>query len=230
MTKKDFLLSLSKDELVEMIFVFSETNRDAENFIQKKMFQAETVLQNYKKENLPENPKTRNAGIPNSEISANINPINRFSSPKEKIVLFKSLFSGRSDVFALRWYNEKSKKSGYSPVCKNKWVSGKCDLKKYSCADCPFKFPESLSDSRIFNHLVGKDLYCRDVIGNYPLLLDKCCNFLAFDFDSHNKTFDNAEKFDGTPDDSSNSEKWKRCPPVDFFQRKNKCKNGKTIR
>ena len=37
MTKKDFLLSLSKDELVELVFDFSETNREACDFIQKKM-------------------------------------------------------------------------------------------------------------------------------------------------------------------------------------------------
>lgn len=37
MTKRDFLLSLSKDELVELIFGFSETNREACDFIQKKM-------------------------------------------------------------------------------------------------------------------------------------------------------------------------------------------------
>ncbi|WP_276751663.1 hypothetical protein [Treponema succinifaciens] len=36
MTKRDFLLSLSKDELVELIFGFSETNREAGDFIQKK--------------------------------------------------------------------------------------------------------------------------------------------------------------------------------------------------
>lgn len=36
MTKRDFLLSLSKDELVELIFGFSETNREACDFIQKK--------------------------------------------------------------------------------------------------------------------------------------------------------------------------------------------------
>jgi len=36
MTKKDFLFSVSKDALVELIFDFSETNREAEDFIQKK--------------------------------------------------------------------------------------------------------------------------------------------------------------------------------------------------
>lgn len=209
MTKRDFLLSLSKDELVELIFGFSETNREACDFIQKKIYQAEAFGQNNKQENLLENPRTRNAEVPAAEISAYTNAINRLSSPEEKIALFKSLFSGRTDVFALRWHNEKSNKSGYSPVCKNKWLSGKCDLKKYSCAACPFKFPESLSDSRIYNHLAGKDLYCRDVIGIYPLLLDNCCNFLAFDFDSHQKNFKNTEKSDDAVNDNINSEKWK---------------------
>lgn len=37
MTKRDFLLSLSKDELVELIFGFSETNQEACDFIQKKI-------------------------------------------------------------------------------------------------------------------------------------------------------------------------------------------------
>lgn len=94
MTKRDFLLSLSKDELVELIFGFSETNREACDFIQKKIYQAELLGQNNKQENLLENPKAMNA-----EISAYTNAINRFSSPEEKIALFKSLFSGRKSGF-----------------------------------------------------------------------------------------------------------------------------------
>ena len=99
MTKRDFLLSLSKDELVELIFGFSETNREACDFIQKKIYQAEVLGQNNKQENLLENPKTRNAEVPAAEISAYTNAINRFSSPEEKIALFKSLFSGRKPGF-----------------------------------------------------------------------------------------------------------------------------------
>jgi len=60
--------------------------------------------------------------------------VNRNSTAQEKINLYTSLFVGRKDVFALRWYNAKSNKSGYSPVCENKWKIGKCDMKKYSCA------------------------------------------------------------------------------------------------
>lgn len=114
-----------------------------------------------------------------------INSVSKNSTPQEKINLFKSLFVGREDVFALRWFNAKSGKSGYSPVCENKWQSGKCDMKKYSCADCPFKLPARLSDQYIFNHLAGKDSVCRDVIGLYPLMEGDLCQFLALDFDNH---------------------------------------------
>lgn len=114
-----------------------------------------------------------------------INSVSKNSTPQEKINLFKSLFVGREDVFALRWFNAKSGKSGYSPVCENKWQSGKCDMKKYSCADCPFKLPARLSDQYIFNHLAGRDSVCRDVIGLYPLMEGNLCQFLALDFDNH---------------------------------------------
>ena len=58
-------------------------------------------------------------------------------------------------------------------------------MKKYSCADCPFKLPVRLSDQYIFNHLAGRDSACRDVIGLYPLMEGNFCQFLALDFDSH---------------------------------------------
>ena len=61
-------------------------------------------------------------------------------------------------------------------------------MKKYSCADCPFKLPVRLSEQYIFNHLAGRDLACRDVIGLYPLMEGNLCQFLALDFDSHDKT------------------------------------------
>ena len=111
--------------------------------------------------------------------------ITRYSTSQEKIDLFKSLFSGRQDIFALRWFNSKSSKSGYSPICGNKWASGKCDLKKYSCATCPFKLPVALTDNYIYNHLAGRDELCRDVIGLYPLMVGNLCKFLAMDFDAH---------------------------------------------
>ena len=38
------------------------------------------------------------------------------SSPEAKIALFRSLFAGREDVYAVRWENERNRKSGWSPA------------------------------------------------------------------------------------------------------------------
>ena len=55
--------------------------------------------------------------------------ITKTSGTDEKITLFMSLFRGREDVYAKRWYSTKTGKSGYSPVCLNEWESGLCDKK-----------------------------------------------------------------------------------------------------
>ena len=51
--------------------------------------------------------------------SGSENTVSRYSTPEEKIRLFRSLFRGREDVFARRWYSVKTEKSGYQPVCGN---------------------------------------------------------------------------------------------------------------
>jgi hypothetical protein len=38
------------------------------------------------------------------------------SSPESKIALFRSFFAGRDDVYAARWENARSGKSGWSPA------------------------------------------------------------------------------------------------------------------
>ena len=43
--------------------------------------------------------------------------VTKRSSPADKIALFRSLFAGRDDVFARRWYGKTTGKSGYQPVC-----------------------------------------------------------------------------------------------------------------
>ena len=47
-------------------------------------------------------------------------------SLEEKVALFRSLFRGREDVFARRWYSRTSDKSGYQPVCLNEWNRAFC--------------------------------------------------------------------------------------------------------
>ena len=58
-------------------------------------------------------------------------------SLQEKVAIFKSVFQGRDDVFAKRWYSSTTKKSGYQPVCEREWNREFCDKRKYKCADCP---------------------------------------------------------------------------------------------
>ena len=109
--------------------------------------------------------------------------VHKYSSPDEKIQLFRSLFRGREDVFAKRWYSIKTEKSGYSPVCANEWCEGVCAKPKGSCSKCENRELVALSDAILYAHLSGKDGYGRDVAGLYPILPDDTCYFLAIDFD-----------------------------------------------
>ena len=109
--------------------------------------------------------------------------INKYSSSNEKILLYRSLFCGREDVFARRWYSKTTEKSGYQPVCENEWADGLCDKRKYKCSVCPNRKLSPITDEDIYKHLEGKDYYGRDVIGIYPMLVDETCYFICADFD-----------------------------------------------
>jgi DNA primase small subunit len=104
-------------------------------------------------------------------------------SLEEKVTLFSSLFKGREDVFAKRWYSKASGKSGYQPVCLNEWNRQFCNKKKYKCAQCPNRHFKNLEYEDIYKHLEGKDTDGCDVIGIYVVLNGNQCNFLCVDFD-----------------------------------------------
>lgn len=104
-------------------------------------------------------------------------------SLQEKVELFQSIFKGREDVFAKRWYSDATKKSGYQPVCEREWDRVLCDKRRFKCSECPNRQFAPLSYEHIFNHLAGKDAYGRDVVGLYPMLNDNTCHFLCTDFD-----------------------------------------------
>lgn len=105
------------------------------------------------------------------------------STSEEKIELFMSLFRGREDIYAKRWYSEKSGKSGYQPVCLNEWNTWLCDKRKTKCADCENRKFAPLTENVIRKHLQGKNANSTDTIGIYPLTKDECCYFLVIDFD-----------------------------------------------
>ena len=107
-------------------------------------------------------------------------------SLQEKVDLFRSLFKGREDVFARRWYSKATGKAGYQPVCSNEWNPQLCNKKKFKCAECPNRQFSPLSNEDFYKHLSGKDEDCRDVIGVYAIMEDNTCNFLCADFDDKN--------------------------------------------
>ena len=104
----------------------------------------------------------------------------------ERIRLFQSLFKGREDVFARRWFSKTTGKSGYQPVCINEWKQGICDKKKYRCVICPNRNFAPLTTQDMYRHLEGKDEYCCDVVGLYAIMQDNNCAFLCADFDDKN--------------------------------------------
>lgn len=104
----------------------------------------------------------------------------------ERIRLFQSLFKGRENVFARRWFSKTTGKSGYQPVCINEWKQGICDKKKYRCVICPNRNFAPLTTQDMYRHLEGKDEYCCDVVGLYAIMQDNNCAFLCADFDDKN--------------------------------------------
>ncbi len=96
-------------------------------------------------------------------------------STQEKIKLFRALFRGRDDIYAVFWLNERTGKKGYSPACEDPWSSRKGKAKKYL----------PLTDEVILSHLSGER-----IIGVYPLFKDDTCWFLACDFDKEGWALD----------------------------------------
>src|SRR5271169_997038 len=111
----------------------------------------------------------RRATIPVAPLSDGT--VVKSSTAETKIALFRSLFRGREDVYAVRWEGRNGK-AGYSPAYLKTWTTSfqrKPDVPKEY-------FP--LTDQVIHDHLTGKL-----TAGVYPLLTDETCWFLAADFD-----------------------------------------------
>jgi len=105
--------------------------------------------------------------VPTSKLSSATR--SGISTPEEKISLFRDLFRGREDVFAIRWEG-KSGKSGYSPASVMDWraihVARPEERKKVARKT---RMLQPLTDDAIRNHLTGKQ-----TVGIYPLLPDGC--------------------------------------------------------
>ena len=114
---------------------------------------------------LPAPPRASSVGV-----IAVVSSITHHSPSDANVKLYRELFRGRDDVYAVRWIGRDGK-PGYSPACQKDWR----ELESNGKPKRRF-FP--LTDQVMFDHLAGKQ-----TVGVYPLLLDETCWFLAADFD-----------------------------------------------
>ncbi|MFM7393811.1 MAG: TOTE conflict system archaeo-eukaryotic primase domain-containing protein, partial [Cyanobium sp.] len=99
-------------------------------------------------------------------------------SVQQKVALFRRLFRGRDDIYALRWESKASGRSGYAPACANEWKPGICEKPRVACRDCSHRELLPVTDAAIYGHLAGEY-----TLGLYPLLENDTCHLLAVDFD-----------------------------------------------
>ena len=118
----------------------------------------------------PKSPSGHNNKKPQSTA-----PVTNHSCPESKVSLFRSLFRGRDDVYAVRW-GGRSGKTGYSPAGIREWEHAPSTQRGQQSFHYTKLFP--LSDEAIRDHLLGKQ-----TIGVYPLLQDDTSWFVAVDFD-----------------------------------------------
>lgn len=122
------------------------------------------------------------------DIVDNRNQVKKSMGMETLISLYRELFYGRQDVFAVRWDNDKTGAHGYSPKCKNEWdrnLCGKSMKVKGACKKCAYRENQEITNQIIQQHFTGTGKNAL-VMGVYPLLEDETCRFLAIDFDKKN--------------------------------------------
>ena len=100
--------------------------------------------------------------------AATTSEVTQASSLRDKIDLIRSLYGARSDVYAHRWENLNTGKSGWSPAVRGGRTNRRSGSKDYL----------PLTDDALASHLRG-DI----TIGIYPLMPGDTCKLLACDFD-----------------------------------------------
>ncbi len=96
-------------------------------------------------------------------------PVDAGSSPAAKVSFFRTLFAAREDVYAVRWQNARSGRSGWAPGIVGRWHKG------MAAADREYL---PLTNEVITQHLSGGHH-----LGVYPLMDGSRCCWLAADFD-----------------------------------------------
>jgi len=99
---------------------------------------------------------------------AEVAPVDAGSPEQARLACYRSLFAGRSDVYATRWENARTGASGWSPAVRGGWSKASSRAREYL----------ALTDPVLARHLAGEL-----TAGLYPLLPGDACQLLACDFD-----------------------------------------------
>lgn len=105
------------------------------------------------------------------------------SPSAEKLALFNSLFSMRSDVYAKSYSNKKTGRVGYTPACANEWKGSVCGKPRVKCADCANREFLPLDDAALLVHFRGSGRDGVGIVAGYPLVDDDKTRMLAADSD-----------------------------------------------
>ena len=162
-------LNKSDPKLMDLRSVLAEVQRLLEENIRLRCLLQEHGIQ------IPSVPSTTGIPVTTSALPSAHIPVLK---AEQRIALFRSLFHGRDDVYAVRWENADAR-SGYMPKADRDWKAylraKDEDRKKVDRQTRKFR---PLTDEVVRGHLVGDH-----TIGIYPLLQDETCWFLAVDFD-----------------------------------------------
>ncbi len=103
-------------------------------------------------------------------------PVHASSATEEKVAFFGALFAARTDVYAVRYDNRRSGRTGWVPAMRGGFRKG---VPRSERDYLP------LTAEVLAGHLSGKMH-----IGLYPLLDGDCCSLLAADFDGPDAMID----------------------------------------
>lgn len=98
------------------------------------------------------------------------------STAADKLRLFAGLFAARTDVYAVRWENNRTGAAGWMPAVRGGWRKG---MRRSGASHLP------LTSQVLAAHLVGEEF-----LGVYPLRGDNSCTFLVADFDGSTAMLD----------------------------------------
>jgi superfamily II DNA or RNA helicase len=101
-------------------------------------------------------------------VAAKRHEVSQSSGADEKVALFRSLFIGREDVYAVAWSSRATGKSGWSPAVRGGMANAKAPNRDY----LPY-------GGEVLQRHLGGEVH----VGIYPLLYGDACQLLACDFD-----------------------------------------------